>query len=386
VGALITLSTLSQDLPAEGALVFGASFLVTGLVFAAVALVAAQVTENTRVVYGISGVVVGLSFVLRAAGDVGDGTLSGFSPIGWAQKTRPWAGDEWWPLLVPLATTAGLVALAGFLSNRRDVGGGLVQPRPGPAAGAPALGTPSGLALRLQRGTLIAWTAGLAATGIAYGSVANDVEDFVGDNDTLKDMIARAGGNLVDSYLATSLLILALMASGFAISSVLRLRSEETALHTEPLLATPVTRLRWVASHLVMALGGSALVVGATGSSMGLTYGIAAGDLGQAPRLLAASLVYLPAVWVLIGLALLLFGWLPRGSLAAWGVLAGCFVIGLLSDVLNLPSWTDDLSPFEHVPQVPAADLDVVPLVVLTLIAAGLLAAGLAGFRHRDVG
>ena len=386
VGALVTLSTLAQGLPAEGCLVFGASFLATGLVFSAVALVAAQVTENTRVVYGLSGVVVGASFVLRAAGDVGDGTLSWFSPIGWAQKSRPWAGDEWWPLLLPLAATVGLVVLAGSLATRRDVGGGLVPPRPGPARAAPSLGSPLGVALRLQRGTVIAWTAGLVLTGIAYGSVANDVEDFVGDNDSLKEIIARAGGSLVDSYLATSLLMLALMGSGFAISSVLRLRSEETALHAESLLATPVARTRWVASHLIVALAGSALVVGLTGLSVGLTYGIAAGDLGQAPRLFAASLAYLPAVWLLIGVALALFGLAPRATLAAWGVLGACFVVGLLGDVLNLPTWTRDLSPFEHVPQVPAADLDVVPLVVLTLVAAGLVAAGLAGFRRRDLG
>jgi ABC-2 type transport system permease protein len=386
VGVLISLSVLSQGLPAEGCLVFGASFLATGLVFSAVALVAAQVTENTRVVYGLSGVVLGAAFVLRAAGDVGDGTLSWFSPIGWAQKSRPWAGDEWWPLLLPLAATASLVALAGFLATRRDVGGGLVQPRPGPATAAPGLGSPLGLARRLQRGSLIAWTAGLAVTGIAYGSVANDVEDLVGDSDSLKEIIARAGGSLVDSYLATSLLMLALIGSGFAISSVLRLRSEETALHAEPVLATPVSRTRWAASHLVMAVGGSAVVVGATGLCMGLTYGIAADDLGQTLRVFASSLAYLPAVWLLIGLALALFAFLPRATLAAWGVLAVCFIIGLLSDVLNLPSWADDLSPFEHVPQVPAADVEVLPLAVLTLAAAGLMAAGLAGFRRRDVG
>jgi ABC-2 type transport system permease protein len=166
---------------------------------------------------------------------------------------------------------------------------------------------------------------------------------------------------------------------------VLRLRSEETALHAEALLATPVSRSRWVASHLTVAFAGSALVVGLTGLSVGVTYGIAAGDLGQGPRLLAASLAYLPPVWLLIGLTLALVAFVPRGTAVAWGALAVCFVIGLLGDVLNLPSWTDDLSPFEHVPQVPAAGLDVVPLIVLTLIAAALTAAGLAGFRHRDL-
>jgi len=147
-----------------------------------------------------------------------------------------------------------------------------------------------------------------------------------------------------------------------------------------------VARSRWVASHLTVALAGSALVVGLTGLSVGLTYGTAADDEGQGPRLLGAALAYLPAVWLLIGLAMVLFAFVPRGIAAAWGVLGGCFVIGMLGDVLGLPTWVEDLSPFSHVPQVPAADLDVVPLLVLTLIAVGLIAAGLAGFRRRDIG
>ncbi|HEV7760271.1 MAG TPA: hypothetical protein VGO78_14820 [Acidimicrobiales bacterium] len=386
VGALVTLSLLTQDLPSTGCLVFGASFAATGLVFAAIALVAAQVSENTRVVYGLSGAVLGASFVLRAAGDIGDGTLSWLSPIGWAQKARPFAGDRWWPLLLPLAATVVLVGVAGFLATRRDVGGGLVPPRPGPPVASPALGSPLGLAVRLQRGSLIAWTAGLVLVGVAYGSVANDVEDFIGDNDSIKDMVARAGGNLVDSYLATSLMMLALIGSGFAISSVLRLRSEETDLHAESLLAAPVARARWVASHLTVAVVGSVLVVGLTGLSVGLSYGIAAGDAGQPLRLLAASLAYLPPVWLLIGVTLALFAFVPRATVAAWGVLAACFVIGLLGDVLGLPGWVDDLSPFEHVPQVPAAGLQVLPLVVLTLLATAFTAAGVLGFRHRDLG
>ena len=59
-----------------------------GLLLAAVALVAAQVTEDTRVVYGIGSLVLGLPFTLRAVGDIGNGTISWLSPIGWAQKTR----------------------------------------------------------------------------------------------------------------------------------------------------------------------------------------------------------------------------------------------------------------------------------------------------------
>lgn len=387
VGALVALGLLSLNLPTAGSVVFGVSFCALGLVFAGIATVAAQVTQNTRVVYGSTGAALGAAFVLRAAGDIGDGTLSWFSPIGWAQKTRPFAGERWWPLLIAAGFTVVLLAVAGAVAARRDVGAGLVPPRPGPRVAAPSLGRPLGLALRLQRGSLVGWGVGLFLTGVAYGWVANDVEDFVGDNSTMREMIARAGSaSLTDSYLSTSLLMMALIAAGYAVQSALRLRSEETGLRAEPVLATPISRRRWVASHLAVALAGSVAVLAAAGLGAGLTYGIVSNDLGQAPRLLGAALAYTPALWLLVGLATALFGLVPRAVTTAWAALAGCLVIGLLGEVLDLPAWANDLSPFQHTPQLPAAHLTVTPLAILAVTAAALITVGLTAFRQRDVG
>jgi ABC-2 type transport system permease protein len=44
----------------------------------------------------------------------------------------------------------------------------------------------------------------------------------------------------------------------------------------------------------------------------------------------------------------------------------------------------EDLSPYAHVPALPADDLAAGPLLVLTAIAAALVALGLAGYRRRD--
>jgi ABC-2 type transport system permease protein len=223
--------------------------------------------------------------------------------------------------------------------------------------------------------------------GVVYGAIANDVENFVGDNETVKDVMAPAGGaSLTDSYLSRTLLITALIGAGYAISSALRLRSEETALHAEPVLATPISRPRWVASQLAVTLAGSVVVLTAAGLGTGLAYALAAGDLGQVPRLVGVALAYTPAVWVLVGLATALFGLAPRSVLAAWALLAVCFVAGVLDELLDLPTWLEDISPFQHTPSLPAADLTVVPLAVLAAVAAALTTAGLVGFRRRDVG
>src|SRR5581483_10423683 len=105
-----------------GSLSFGASFLAIGLVFSALALVTAQVSENSRVASGLAGIVLGYAFAMRAAGDIGDGRLSWLSPIGWSQKPRPYADERWWPFAVPLAVTVVLLVVARALTARRDWG------------------------------------------------------------------------------------------------------------------------------------------------------------------------------------------------------------------------------------------------------------------------
>lgn len=387
VGALIALSLVLMELPTAGSITFGASFAVLGLVFSCIALVAAEITDNTRVVYGISGAVLGGSFVLRAVGDIGDGTLSWLSPIGWAQKTRPFAGERWWPFLVMLVAAAGLVALAAAFAARRDLGAGLVAPRPGRRDAAPSLGRPTGLALRLQRGSLIGWGLAVLFMGVAYGSIADSIDDFVRDNEALADIIARVGGaSLTESYLAMSMQILALTAVGFVLQSTLRVRGEETQLHAEPLLATPLSRPRWAMSHLLLACGGSALLLLVAGLSVGVCYGLVRNDFGVVPGLVGDAMAYVPALWVMAGIAFALIGLWPRAVNLAWAVFAACFVIALLGELLDLPGWVKDLSPFDQVPQLPAGDFTATPLIILLVTAAALGWLGMFGLQRRDIG
>jgi ABC-2 type transport system permease protein len=386
-GSLVTFALIALGLPAEGSVVFGLSFTSFGLLLAAVTLVAAQVAENTRAVYGIGGVVLGASFVLRAIGDIGDGSISWLSPIGWAQKTRPFAGEEWWPFLVVVGATALLAWLAITLSRRRDLGAGLVRPRAGRARAAPSLGDPLGLATRLQRGSLIGWSAGLLVLAVAYGSIADSINEFVEDNEALTDIVAAQGhGTLVEQYLAMSFRILALIAAGFAIQSALRIRGEETSTHAEQVLATPVSRSRFAASHLLIASCGTVVVLSLAGTAFGVSDAAVTGSTAAIWQSIVGTVTYAPAVWVLVGLAMALIGLLPRASALTWAALAICFVVGMFGQLLGLATWIENLSPFQHVPQYPADDLRALPLVVLSATAAGFTTIGFIALRHRDMG
>jgi ABC-2 type transport system permease protein len=290
-----------------------------------------------------------------------------------------------WPLL-PLSGAAALLLVTAFaLVDHRDDGAGIVAPRPGPASAKPSLTRPLGFAFRLQRGALLGWAAGLFFAGLPVGLTAQDADSILGDSEEVDELFSQAGGSLVDNYIAVSLLSMALIGTGFAIQAVLRMRSEETAGRLEPLLATALARTRWAAGHIAMALGGTILVIGATGLGAGIADAFASDDAGRVLELLGAALAMVPAVWVMIGVAVAVFGLLPRAMAVAWGALGACFLVSYLGPLLSLPDWLMGLSPFSHVPLVPAEEPSAGPLLALTAVAAALIAAGVVGFRRRDV-
>jgi len=390
LAGLVALGLIATGAPAAGSWALGAQFAAGGIAFAAVGAVAAQLTEGAGSARGIALSVLGAAFLLRSAGDVAGGWLSWLSwlsPLGWVVRLHPYGGDRWWVLGPILAFAVVLAALAAVLSARRDVGGGLFATRLGPAAAAAGLRTPVALAWRLQRGLVLGWVIGLAAIGLVFGAVAESVGDIVRDNPILAQALERFGGRarLVDTFLATVMGLVGLIAAGYAIQATLRLRYEETTGRAEPLLATAVGRVGWAASHLVFAALGPAMALAAAGLATGVVHGLNTGQVGrEVPRTVGAALVQLPAVWVLAAFAVALYGLLPRAVPLTWGLLGGCLLLSLLGPLLRLNQSTMDLSPFTHVPRLPGAALTPTPLVWLAAAAAALALVGLAGLRRRD--
>lgn len=369
-----------------GSLALGASIAGAGLVFTGIAAVTVQVTEYSRAASGLAGAAIGVAYALRAAGDIGDNVLSWLSPIGWSQQTRSYVDERWWVLLLPLVATVLLVATGFVLSTRRDVGSGLRQSRPGPAQASPRLTTPLGFALRLHRGALLWWCVGMGLFGLVYGSIISDVEQFVADNQVLQDAMADVGGaTLIDSFLAMVVSILATVSTIFGILAIQRMRSEETSGRAEPLLSTALSRARWAGSHLVVALGGGAAVMLAAGLGLAITAGFALDDAAVTGDILGAALAYVPALWISVGLAIAIFGLIPRAIGLAWAVLVYALVLSMLGGLLQFPEWMNNLSPFEHVPALPAEEFTITPIVVLTAITAGLIWIGVAAFQRRDL-
>jgi ABC-2 type transport system permease protein len=393
IGVIAAVSLVAYGLPVAGSVAFGLSWAVFGSAFAALAAAVAQVTEGARTARGISIAFLGAFLVLRMAGDVGQqegpSWISWLTPFGWMQHIHLYGEQRWWIFVLFTGVVTVFISCALTLSARRDLGSGLLPTRPGRAEAVGWLRGPLGLAWKLQRGSLMAWTLGFAALGAILGGIAEGGVEVIRDNPKLEVVVGRLGGSsgIADTYFAAIMGLLGLVAAGYAIGAALRLRGEETSGRVESVLASPVYRWRWAASHLSFAIVGPVLLMGVAGITAGLAYGLSTGDVGgDLGRVLSQALVQLPAVWVLVGISAALFGLLPRlAAPVGWAVLAACVLLEEFGKPLQLSVRVLDLSPFAHVPRLPADDVLAAPLVWLVVIFVFLVAAGLLGLRRRDV-
>jgi len=393
IAALVTGALVAFGLPVAGSVALGLSFAAIGWTFAALAGVAAQLAESAGVATGIAGAIFVLFYLLRAVGDAneqsGQSWLSWMSPIGWMRLVQPFAGERWGVFALFLGAIIALIVVAYTISSRRDVGAGILRPRLGPARATPWLRSPLALAWRLHRRTLLVWAAMFAVYGVMIGYLAKTSADLLATNPQLANLFAHFGGAsaYTDSLFTLSLTFLGWIAAAYAITATLRLQSEEVEGRVDHVLAASVSRLRWATSDLAIAAIGSVVVLMAFGLLAGLTYGLSTGNVGyELPRMLVATLAYLPAIWVVAGIAMALYGLVPRLSFVSWGALGAFILVELIGETLQVSQSILNLSPFNQVPKVLVSGVSLMPLVSLTLLAFVLIIAGLVGFQRRSIG
>lgn len=387
-GLLSSLSLMAAGAAATGSLALGAVIVVAGLVMAGITAVAVQLTATTRGAAGIALAMLGLAFVVRAVADTTTGRgqdVVWLSLLGWAEKVSPFGANRFWIVGLALMALVVLLAVADVLLHRRDVGAGIWATRPGAARAAAHLCSPLGLAWRLQRSALLGWTLGYAVLGLVVGSSARSVAEMASSAnvETMLRKLSGGQGSLVDVFFGTEVRFLAIGVAAYGITTALRLRSEEASGRAEVVLATSVGRTRWLASHALISLIGSAWLL----AVMGLSAGSAASSVSDrgVGDLVPAALATLPAVAVCLGLTLALFGLVPRWSSLAWVLLASFVLLGEFGPMLSLPDWVVNVSPFDHLGSLPGGDANPAGLAALAVVALAAAAVGTSGFRRRDL-
>ncbi|MCL2405662.1 MAG: hypothetical protein FWC92_08970 [Defluviitaleaceae bacterium] len=404
------------DMSFSASMLWGVALGATGLFFAALTALFCQLSAITRSVMAYSFVALIFLYLLRAPGDMNPDMewLALISPLGLVMRTQVFGYDYWWPVWVLLIGAAAITALAYRLNATRDIDQGLIPARPGKAYGGWLLSSAPGLTFRLQRFMVILVVVGMFLLGASYGSVLGEVESFVASNEMyqtlilspagidisvlygipvedaitiMNQLLGAAGFTVVEMFAGFIGGMMALMGLAALIVFTLKAKSEEKDIRTELVLAASVSRTKYLLGFVAIAFVAAVLLQAAMG--LGL-YVMAVNTLANPADIslgfvMQTSLVYVPALWVMIGVAVLLLGAWPKGTGIVWGYFAYAFFMDLIGSFGIFPEWLGYTTPFGYVPQLPMEDINFVTMGLMTAVAVGLTVLGIFFYNRRDI-
>ena len=370
-----------------GSLLYGAILTTVGIFFAALTLLFSQLTETSRAAQGYTFAFLGVAYLLRAIGDIGSETLSRLSPLGLILRTQVYVQNYWWPIWVVLVL-AGIIGCAALrLNATRDLQAGIIAARPGRRYASRLLRSPLGLVWRLERTSILSWAVGIFILGASYGSVFQDIDSFFQTSELYQKILPMIEGfSLTEQFVAMLLSILSMMTAIPALLILLKLGAEEKANRTEHLLARAVSRSGLLGSFLVIAM--VVAVVMQVLSVLGLWTAAALsihGDPFPFFETLRAGMIYVPMMWILLGVATALLGFFPKRTGMVWLYLTYSFFTIYLGGILQLPEWMAKLTPWGHVPNVPIEPVMVSTVAMSLFLAIVLIGLGFYGYNKRDI-
>lgn len=344
-----------------GAWAYGALVFAYALLFAGVGFVAAELARDARsagtLAFGVFGVAFGTRVWINGSGHgvlTGEVGLSWLTPVGWFDAVAPFAEMRWTPLALMFGTAAALMVLAGVLRHGRDLGSGVIAPRPGRTAAAGWVATPLGLTWRQARPGALAWLAGAVAMAALMGG---QLPEWIGALQASQALLDAFGMSAdATSITRMALLFGALLASAAGLAQLGRWSQEEPSGRVGLTLARAVSRRRlWTAHVIVTALITTGITV-VSGAVYALTGWLAlddraALDLGDVA--LTTAVLIVPGL-LLLGIGALWVG--VRGSTPwpAWALYGVAFVLVFIGPSLDVPEWSLNLGVFNAVGEVPS--------------------------------
>ncbi len=377
------------EIGAGPALLFSLAVASSALMFLAVGALAGQLAATRRRAAAYAGVALGIAYALRMVADsgIGLGWVVWTSPLGWVEQIEPLTSPHPWVLLPIAGLTAVVAILAVHLAGVRDLGASTIPDRDSARSRTALLSGPTGLVVRLRRGTVIAWAVAIALSMMLIGSVAKSAGQSLEGSGTFTKVLTRLGGRGGGSvaYLGVGFLIAATLVACVAASQMSATRSEEAEGRLDHLLVRPVSRWAWLGGRIAVAAG-SVLVLGVasavftwvTAAPSGVPVGLAA--------LMQAGLNIVPPALFVLGVGVLTFGVWPRAtSFVLYGLITWSLMIVIIGDIVAANHWILDTSVFHQMATAPAVSPDWTSGAVLVALGAAAAACGAIVFARRDL-
>lgn len=381
------LSAVNLDgMTVKSSLLYGSILGATGFLFACITALFAQLAKTSRGAIGLSFAVLIISYIIRAIGDVSSEALSLISPLGWSVRTGVFIDNNWWPILLAMVIGVFVAGIVFYLNTIRDLGAGFIPEMKGKIHASSLLKSPLGFVFRMQRTNLISWAIGIFLLGAAFGAVLGDLEEYYGDMELLQAFLAgNPEFSLTEQFIAMLIVIMSIFSAVPAVMAILKLKGEENKNRTEHMYSRAVSRISLMGSYCFTAVIVSFVMQVLLAVGLWSTSAPLIGDTLTFGKALSSALVFLPAIWVLIGIVVFLIGVFPKATSLIWMYFAFCFIVIYLSELLSFPDWLSNLSSFTHVPQLLIEDGNILSLSVMTIVAIIIGLIGFIGYKKRDI-
>lgn len=390
IGAAVGLAMVAAGTDPRGAALYAAGVAGTTAWFATVGALAAQAMPTRSAAVGVSVAALGWALLLRMLSD-GVAALAWtawLTPFGLLGRVAPYAHDDILPLLVLVAVPPLIGAAALATARHRDLGGGVVSVPTRRRPRTFLLGSVGGFALRRALRPALGWSIGIGTYFLLLGAMLTSILEFLTDNPRFAELAAAAGFaglSSADGFAAALFSLLAIATGMFAATRLAVLVADERARRWTTVLAAPVPRARVAAQEIGVTAVGVLMLHTVAALAMWLGSAVTGGPLRWGSAL-AGALNPAPVAFLALGAAALAVGWLPSAVTAVGAVpVAGGFLLEVLADSLPAPRLLQQVSPFPHVASVPAEPPNTGAIVVFLVIGVALAAAGVTGYRRRDL-
>jgi ABC-2 type transport system permease protein len=293
-------------------------------------------------------------------------------------------------LLFVVAVAATVIAAAAFV--RRDVGAGLIRPRPRrtsdvhDASSNPLLRIPVLRGLWIRRTGGIGWTVGMGVTAAAVVLLVNATATFFASTPSLQPYLRGLGGDIHTVLLALIWLSFAqALLAILSITTVSRWSSDDSSGVLEMQLAEPLPRWRVLAERAV-ELTLTVTVAAFVAMAVILALAPAEGIVVDVGKLVIATLLLIPFALTFAAAGALLAGWRPRAAVVILSTVAVIsYLVFELGPLFKWPSWADNLSVFQLYGTPLITPVFVGGLIaMLAIVVVGFGSAGVA-LARRDV-
>lgn len=371
---------------------FGLGLAAFGFMFGTISLLMAQIVSDSRSATMLSYLILGILFVARMGTDVQNVDQTWCTIFGWIEKLDIYGINDWTAVWLMMALSVACILLTFGLSVRRDVGAGMLPERNGRRRASFLLAGPLTLISRLERTSFIVWLVSLVLLGASYGSIFGNIGDILKTNPAMSQLLGTDGVHAANravilAFAGKLAVIFVIVATIPALMAILKINGDEKKGWLEQVHAKPVSRLRLFSSYSCFALviGTLSQLLGVWGMAVVGNASMTHGGTVSLAHLMRAFVGFWPAMFVVMGIAVLLVSVWPRIQSVIWLIpVYGIFSL-YLGDMFDLPDWAKQISPYGWVNDVPAHQVDWSVFGWMTLLGIILFIVSYLAYRRRDM-